>query len=375
MTPEPAPFRSLERAEYVSSERFALEMQVIFGRQWLYLAHRSQLREPGDFVTSSVGGDPVLVTVGAEGQLHAMANVCRHRGSQLTEDPCGRFRGIVCPYHQWSYELDGALRSVPGTVDGAYMSFSEFGLRQYSVCDWNGLVFVNLDPDAEPLGPQLDGLVGVDFAAFDVRRTKVAAIHDLEVKANWKLVAENYNECYHCGANHQDLLRVVDLRQIFEEGAGGLSGAPRLVPGGLNPGLGAKTLSPDGEYVCGKLIYRGDPTAAQAPASIGFGIQPALSYVQFWHDYGIVHTVRPITVDRSRFTTAFFVHEDAEEGADYDTALLTKIWDVTNEEDVELVERNQRGVLSLAYAPGPNSVSREPLLGLFLAAYRDMVSA
>ncbi len=185
MTPEPVPFRSLEREEYVSPERLAREMQVIFRKQWLYLAHRSQLREPGDFVTSSVGCDPVLVTLGADCQLHALANVCRHRGSQLTDDVCGRSTGIVCPYHQWSYELDGTLRNVPGTVDGAYMKFSEFGLRQYSVCDWNGLVFVNLDPAAEPLGPQLDALVGEDFAAFDVRKTKIAAVHDLEVKANW----------------------------------------------------------------------------------------------------------------------------------------------------------------------------------------------
>lgn len=366
-------FHSLTRHEYLSAEVLEREIELIFHRQWTYAAHASQLRSEGDFVTLRIGSQPVIVVRGAGGRLAAMANVCRHRGSLIEErDHGGGMSQIVCPYHQWAYSLDGTLRGVPGPTRG--MALEGLRLKEYAVLEWNGLVLVNLDPDASSLVPLLEDAAGADFAAFDVARAKIIAVHDLEVAANWKLVVENYSECYHCAANHRTLTGVLDLRQVFADGAGDVGPAPRVLPGALEPANGARTISVDGDYVSRRLLLREGLEPDEAPPSAGFGLHPALTWVQFWHDYGIVHTVRPVTVGTAQFTTTFLVHEDAVEGRDYEVAQVTKAWDVTNDEDVRLVERNQLGVRSPAYEPGPNSVEREPILGRWLAAYRDLMS-
>ena len=370
---EAEPFRSLTRDEYLSPEVLERETQLIFQRQWTYAAHVSQLRSAGDFVTLRIGSQPVLVVRGADGALSSMANVCRHRGSLIEEREfgCG-ISQLVCPYHQWAYDLDGTLRGVPGPTRG--MDLEGLRLKEYAVVEWNGLVLINLDRGAPSPAPLLDGLAGDEFAAFDVARAKIIAVHDIEVAANWKLVVENYSECYHSAANHRTLVGVMDLRQIFADGAGDVGPAPRFLPGALEPAGGARTISVDGNYVSRRLLLREGLDPADAPPSAGFGLHPALTWAQFWHDYGVVHTVRPITVETAQFTTTFFVHEDAVEGRDYEVADVTKAWDVTNDEDVRLVERNHLGVRSRAYEPGPNSVEREPILGRWLASYRDIMA-
>jgi choline monooxygenase len=197
---------------YVDPTVLELERERIFGRFWQYAGHTGQVAEPGSFVTTSAGHVPVLVVRGRDGELRAFVNVCRHRGYLLCEG-AGRRETIQCPYHAWTYDLDGSLRAAPRSDREPGFDPGGLGLVPLACDTWGPFVFVNADAEAAPLAEQLGELPqllaggGVDVDALVFSRRAEAD----EYTANWKVCAENFLECYHCSVAHPSFSKAIDV--------------------------------------------------------------------------------------------------------------------------------------------------------------------
>ncbi|MEM0943971.1 MAG: aromatic ring-hydroxylating dioxygenase subunit alpha [Pseudomonadota bacterium] len=383
MTPTPItdrlarrrPGYALERAFYTDPDVFQADMETIFYRDWLFVAASCELPKTGSFVTHQIGDYGVIVVRGGDGQIRAFHNACRHRGSILCKAAKGTAPKLVCPYHQWTYELDGRLLWARDM--GSDFDASQHGLKPVHCRDMQGLVYICLAdtaPDFEAFAAMAQPYLGV----HDLQDAKVAHQSSIIENGNWKLVWENNRECYHCGGNHPGLCRsFADDPTItgIEEGSSPphlqahfdrmeAQGYPsqfrmsedlqyRFARMPLLPG--AKSFTMDLKPATAKILgHVRDETA---------GTLLKYHYPSTWNhflpDHSIVFRVTPLTPTTTEVTTKWLVHRDAVEGVDYDLKRLTEVWVATNDEDRRVVEDNQRGVNSPAYEPGPYSPVHE----------------
>jgi Rieske 2Fe-2S family protein len=240
--------RTLPRRYYVDPEHYRRELEAFWLGSWLYACRAAEL-EPRDFRVIEVGDQSVIVTRTRERRLAAFHNVCRHRGALLCEGRQGRFAGdaIVCPYHGWTYSLDGSLVGARHQLPAADFRRQDFPLHRVAIAEWGGCVFVNLAGDGAPaLDAALAG-VRATLAHWPLAQLAVAERREWTVACNWKVYWENFSECFHCPGVHPELCRLVPIYgrglQAPEEAAG-QDGQPELPPAGL--AAGAVTWSPDG---------------------------------------------------------------------------------------------------------------------------------
>jgi phenylpropionate dioxygenase-like ring-hydroxylating dioxygenase large terminal subunit len=197
---------------YTDPAVFAREKARIFRRSWQYVGLTEQVARPGDFFTATLGDVPVVTLRGEEGQIRAFANVCRHRGSQLVLAECGSRKTLQCHYHAWTYNLDGTLRAAPGAKDEPGFDPGMFSLVPLPVDTWGPFIFVNPDRDAAPLADTLGALPGLVTATgleLSAIRRRVRRTYD--IAANWKVVVDNYLECYHCPVAHPGFCDLIDV--------------------------------------------------------------------------------------------------------------------------------------------------------------------
>jgi len=195
---------------YTDEEVLRRERSLIFARSWQYAGRAAQVAEPGSFLATDAGGVPVLVTRDDGGALRAFLNVCRHRGAVLVEG-CGTRRTIQCHYHAWTYDLDGSLRSAPRSEREQDFDPSEWPLLPASVDTWGPFLFVNPDPSAPPLADQLGELPEILARDIDVDALAFHSRVEFGANANWKVVVENFLECYHCSTAHPGFSAEVDV--------------------------------------------------------------------------------------------------------------------------------------------------------------------
>jgi len=365
-------FTSLPRHYYVSEEIFEAERHKVFSRQWVYAGHVSQVREPGDYYVRAVGPESLIIARDGEGRLRAFFNVCRHRGSRICAgNATGSAKVFVCPYHRWSYGIDGRLRGAPGARDGQDFDYADWGLQEAHCGSYFGSIYVYLADD-EPEETLYDTLSAVTsdmdkLALIEPERTKVAHREVYEVNANWKSLLENNCECYHCPGGHPSLCVAWDPQIGFLRDDGTMHPLQKELYVPLRPGT--KTFSIDGDWVCSRPL--GTPQADRF--SVGWILTPNFSALAYFADHGVAIVVEPISVDRSRLVAEWFVHEDAVEGVDYDVQRLIEVFHVTNLEDVAFVEQNYQGSTSLRYVPGPNNPRRETFLRNALTKYEALM--
>ncbi|MEO0495639.1 MAG: ring-hydroxylating oxygenase subunit alpha, partial [Actinomycetota bacterium] len=208
---DPAASMSLHADAYTSPMWFAHEQQTIFARTWQWIGHVEKLREPGSYVTADVAGMPIAVVRTRDHALKAYYNVCKHRAHELVAGE-GTTRTIVCPYHAWTYDLDGRLTGARRTNDLVDFEPAEICLDEVQVTDFGGFVYVNLDPEAAPLAEQA-GDLGAEIAEWapDVEHLTFAHRLTYEIESNWKNVVDNFLECYHCHVAHKDFVSLVDM--------------------------------------------------------------------------------------------------------------------------------------------------------------------
>jgi phenylpropionate dioxygenase-like ring-hydroxylating dioxygenase large terminal subunit len=369
----PRTFELLEREYYVSEEVFAKEFERIFTQEWFYACHLSQLPAKGSFVKFPFGGEEIVVVRGEGDDVHAHLNVCRHRGFRLCDDPQGKVRGgFTCAYHQWRYNFDGSLASVPQMQDGEYFDFKDYGLRTAHVEVWHDMVFVNLrDGEVEPVRDQLRSYDEV-VARFQPERTKLAHEKRYQLEANWKVAAENSLECYHCPGTHAVLCRVVDVAGLQADLRDWINDPEAEADGGaagMRIKQGMQTLSTDGTLISPKLLGEWGEEHLGDAVSAGATLMPNLFYAVFYIDHWWALTFRPLTPTTCEVVYQWFVREDAEPGVDFDVDRLVEVGDVTQREDNALIERTQRGIESAYFTPGPLSVDLEAALHDFVTNY------
>jgi len=367
---------SLPQPFYNDEQVFALDMQEIFGKEWLIAGMTCEIPAKGNFISLHIGNNPIIVLRGAEGQIHAFHNVCRHRGSRLCVSEKGKVAKLVCPYHQWTYELDGRLLFA-GTEMGADFNLADYSLKPVHVKTAGGYIFISLAEYPPAIDDFLQTLEHY-MEPYDMENTKVAVESRLMEQANWKLVIENNRECYHCNGSHPELLKTLlewddttDPRasQAFKDQVAACTArwdADKIPYAHKSHGLrnrivrmplldGTVSMTMDGKPGCTKLMGRiKDPD---------LGSMRILHLPHSWNhcmgDHLIVFTVWPISAQQSLVVTKWLVHKDAVEGVDYDPARLREVWDATNAQDRRLAEENQRGINSIAYQPGPYSKTYE----------------
>ncbi|SDT11264.1 aromatic ring-hydroxylating oxygenase subunit alpha [Microlunatus soli] len=370
----PAPF-------YTDRAVFDHDLAAIFGEHWLFVGAEPEIAEPGDYVTVQVGTSSVIVLRDDDGDVRALHNVCRHRGTRLLDDRRGSTGNIVCPYHQWTYGTDGSLLHAGQQPAG--FDKSCFTIKQVAVRRIGGLIFIclaeqppaDVDEMAERITPYL--------LPHDLTRTRIAAQDEVIVQANWKLAMENNRECYHCEGSHPELTcvffptygyavedlpprllpaharylgaeaaleRTCDERSIPYAAIEELHGRPtgfRIQREALDGG--GESYTTDGTAASTKLL--GDLDTARL-GRLSLHIQPN-AWFHFLGDHAVVFSLLPLDVDRSVIRTTWLVHSDAVEGVDYDHDRLTDVWRKTNAQDAALCQRAQLGVTDPAYQPGP----------------------
>jgi Rieske 2Fe-2S family protein len=344
-----APFgqsRMLPRAAYVDPAVFEWEQRHFFGGGWMCVGRSDQVAEPGGQRAEAVGDGGVLLVRDEHGVLRAFANTCRHRGHELL--PCGtatQQKVIICPYHSWTYGLDGGLRAAAGFKNQPGFVARLWGLNELPVAEWHGLVFVDGSATAPPLADSLATLDDV-VARYELERLVVAGQHDYETTANWKILTENYHECYHCPVIHPELCRVSPPRSGENYPAGGM-----WVGGWMDLRDGMATMSLDGASH-GAALRGLDAKGLRTVLYVAIFPNVLLS---LHPDYVMVHRLVPLAADRTRIecTWAFAPESLARPG--FDPGYAVEFWDITNRQDWHACESVQRGLSSPHAVPGPLS--------------------
>jgi len=362
------PGHTLPQAFYTSETAFALDMQAIYARQWLQAGLAAEIPKPGDYLTRAFGTTSVLIVRDTDGSIKAHLNTCRHRGARLCAQEHGSARRIVCPYHQWAYDLSGNLLHARSM--GEDFQRADHGLVRLRCETVAGFIFVALADDAPDFAAFRQSLETM-LAPYPLRDAKIAASFTMVEAANWKLVMENARECYHCTARHPELMRVFhdptkeDWLQNppvwmdeFRTNCARI-GIPTDAPAGdwynmmrFPLGEGVQSLTLDGKIACTK------PLVSDCPESIGT-LRWALETNSFNHvlkDYAFTFEIWPVSARQTKVICHWLVHQDAVEGVDYDKDHLSQLWITTNTQDKWLAENNQLGVESMGYRPGPYSV-------------------
>ena len=340
----PAEARTLAGSYYTSQDILARERDRIFAQHWIGVGREEQLPEPGSYFLADIAGESLIVVRDAGGDIRAHYNVCRHRGTRMCEEPSGRFKGsIVCPYHAWTYGLDGQLKTARNMREVPDFKESDYPLRSVAVTVWEGFIFLNLEAQPEPFGRALAPLMG-HFRKWTIGVLREARAIDYELECNWKLIFQNYSECYHCPLVHPQLDRI----SPWDSGRNDLIEGPVL--GGFmqlrHPG-GSMTLS-------GETMRKPLPGLAHDDHNRVYYYTVFPSMLLSLHpDYVMAHYVTPGGVDRTH-VRCVWLFEPAEIGKPgFDPGDAVEFWDMTNRQDWHVCELSQRGVASRAYAPGP----------------------
>jgi len=370
------PDHTLPGRFYSDPAIFQQDMEHIWYRDWLFVGHDCEIPKAGNFFTLQLGAYPVVVVRGRDGVIRAFHNSCRHRGSRVCTTESGSKIRLVCPYHQWTYELDGKLmhaRSMGPDFDPA-----EHSLKSVHCESVGGYIWICVAA-AAPDFSAFAAKVAPYFAPHNLADAKVAFSSTIVEKANWKLVWENNRECYHCAGSHPELCRTFDDDPSVS-GVGSTDSDPvigdhwrRCEAAGLPS---AFHLGEFGQFRAARMPMAGDavsytmsgqPAVARplsdAVTEANIGTLLLFHYPTTWNhvlgDHAVTFRVLPISATETMLTTKWLVHKDAVEGKDYTLDELTRVWMATNDQDRRIVEDNQLGCSSPAYEPGPYSQIQE----------------
>jgi Rieske 2Fe-2S family protein len=342
--------RMLPRAAYVDPAVFAWEQRHFFGGGWTCVGRSAQVPAAGDLRAEPAGAGSVLLARGEDGALRAFANSCRHRGHELL--PCGsvtRQNVIICPYHSWTYSLNGNLRAAAGFKNRPGFQADHWGLVELPATEWHGLVFVDGSGTAGPLADSL-GTLDELVAPYEPERLVVAGQHDYEVAANWKILIENYHECYHCPVIHPELCKVSPPRSGENYSAPGT-----WVGGWMDLREGMDTMSLDGSSQGVALRNLG---AQGLRTVIYVNVFPSV-LISLHPDYVMTHRLTPLAADRTRIECTWAFAPEAVAAPGFDPGYAVDFWDITNQQDWRACESVQRGLSSPHAVPGPLSAEED----------------
>jgi len=355
----PSGVKSLPQKYFVSPEIFAKERDEIFSKEWLLVGHQSQLKKSGDFFLATIAGESLMVVRDQKSEVRGFYNVCRHRGTRLKEDACGHASAIQCPYHAWTYRLDGRLIGAPHMDDVPGFDKADYSLHRVNLGLWEGFIFVNLEKNPEPLEEWFSPLKG-KFSHWNMSILQPAKRIDYDVRANWKLMFENYSECYHCPGVHPQLQKVSpydSAKNDLREGSF-LGGFMKINPG--------KSLTVSGN-ACAAFVGK----IENLQQVFYYSIFPNM-LLSLHPEYVMVHQLWPMSPERTLIVCDWYFHPDAFNRPDFKPDDAIEFWDMTNKQDWHVCELSQQGIASRAYEPGPYS-SRESIPAAWDRYYLSMM--
>ena len=379
---------ALPRHFYTSPVVYDHDIRTVWNRNWIWVGHICQVSEPGDYFLFDYGPESIIIVRDRSGTLHAHINVCRHRGSRVCLEKSGSARNFICPYHAWTFDLEGKLRN--GREMGEGFDPANYGLFPAQLKIFQGLIFICTASDAPPIDAALERLAPLS-APFDLENLTLAHEAHYPVPANWKLAFENYLECYHCAPSHKDYSRSHTLKDPDQVAAF----MPALHDRMRALGLPTEELDETGQSASapGAEVYwrrypllagydTGSQTgAALAPplgdlsgydggaSDLGIGL---LNYFLVYSDHLVGYRFVPRGVQETEIQIAWYVRSDAKANRDYVPEDLTWLWHVTSLDDERIIRHNQQGVNSQHFVPGPLSHMEQSLAG-FYQTYFDVI--
>ncbi len=351
---------------------FEWEVERLFREGWICLGHVSRVSRQGQYLMREIGQDSVVVVCGEDGQARAFLNVCRHRGARIVEDSAGQVkRRLQCPYHAWSYGLDGSLVAAPHMDGIEDFDFSCFGLIPVRLAVVGGLVLVNLSGKAGGPGSHVGDL------ADHLDRYRNADLVsggrvDYMVGANWKGIAENYNECLHCPGVHPELNALSNYMSGEDfSGAGSWCGGSMYLTA-----EGATTMGSEGGHRSNRPRIEGLGPEDEKTI-LYFALFPN-ALVSMHPDYVMLHTLYPRGPGLTEVTCEWFFEKRAVEAAGFDPSGAIDFWDVTNRQDWYVCELAQKGIAARGYTAGRYSAQEgtvhafdSMVAGLYLEALEE----
>ena len=337
--------QTLPQRYLISQELLAKEKERIFSAQWLCVGHQSRIPNAGDYFTQEVVGESLIILRDRAGDLRGFYNVCRHRGTRLCEASSGQGRETIrCPYHGWTYSLDGRLIGAPHMEETAGFDKAHYSLHAVGLELWEGFIFVNLAKEPSPLQTVFAPLRG-KFAHWNLPKLRSARRIEYDVRANWKLIFENYSECYHCPLIHPALSKLTP----YDSAENDLCQGPFL--GGFMRITKGESLTMSGK-TCALPV--GDVRSDDLHRVFYYSIFPNM-LLSMHPDYVMVHQIWPQSPERVSILCDWLFHPDAFAHPDFRPNDAVEFWDMTNRQDWHVCELSQQGIASRAYAPGPYS--------------------
>ena len=364
--------QSLPRQFYTSETVYKMDIQHYWNHSWIWVGHINQIPNVGDFLLFDYGYESVIIARDKNDSVNAFLNVCRHRGSRVCIEKSGNTRVFVCPYHAWTYELNGSLRAAREMEDN--FNTAEYSLKKVNLRIFHGLIFICVadnPPNIDEGLLQLEPLV----EPFEFENLKIVRSANYPVAANWKLALENYMECYHCAPAHLEYSRSHSLK---DPSSANIELKNCMLKKSMDVGLsgeelhinllesnnvemdfyfsryplfqGYKTGSKSGEKLAPLLGRLKDFDGGTSDIQIGI-LNNFLSY----SDHVIGYRFIPRSLQITDIEVIWMVREDAEEGKDYNLEDLTWLWHCTSQDDERIIALNQKGVNSNHYVPGPLS--------------------
>lgn len=363
------------REAFLSDDWFQRDLEAVFLPRWQFVGHADQLPEPGSFVTFVIGDNEIVVCRRNDGGLGAYHNFCRHRGHRLVTDPQGTMRrNLTCPYHGWTFSKD----------DGSCLSATRmpkdfdrcaWALRTVWVEEFHGLVFVCLSEERpEAIGVAAASLLspGEGIGGYDLDGLRLAVSSEFLVEANWKVVKENDDECYHCALNHPELSQTYDpwAGMTVAEGDEGLDDQWTIKEWALIE-LGRQYSS---KKLCAIPMPRKDGDPSFDSEEVQF-FWMAAGHMIFINDYARICSFVPLAPERTLVRQWWLVDREAEEGRDYDRDDLMYLFEVTSQQDKALCEEVQRGLRMPRYTPGPLNLDHQSPAAAFYRWYEQTLGS
>ena len=382
---------------YRSHVTYEAELEHIVFKSWLYAGHISQVAKNGDYFLFDVGEDSIIISRDNKGQIGAMHNICRHRGARVCEEPSGNRKAFICPYHGWAYGNDGHLKSAREMDQLEGFKCEDYALKKVRFVVFQGMIFINCDPNAPDFIAPLEN-ISRQLGAYDLENAKVAERKTYRINANWKLVLENYLECYHCSSSHRQYAKlhtleapsekVKPINQAMWARAEELTGVPGIAEeyyGYYNDATAFGACSYTSRYA----LYEGFKTGSRDGQPVAplmgnmqgydggagdFQMGP-LTFMLNYQDHCVLYRFIPRNLTETDMEVVWYVNGDAVEGVDYEVEKVTWLWHHTSLEDEYIILRNNEGVNSRFFEPGPYHPEYEATLMEFISWYLKALSS
>ena len=341
--------RTLPRASFVSPEVFADEQERIFGRMWNCAGRASALPNAGDYMVRTIAGESIIIVRTRGGELRAYFNVCRHRGTRLCEAASGQLsETIQCPYHAWTYTVDdGQLIGAPHMNEVEDFDKKLYGLHRARIAEWEGFIFINVGDEPQAFDEAFAPMIG-RLARYGLPGLEVGHHVRYEVKANWKLVFQNYSECLHCPMIHPELAVVLP----YQSGANDLTEGPFL--GGYMEIREPHESATMSGRACGRIVSPALLADEHRQRAFYYTLMPNM-LLSLHPDYVNYYVLHPVSADRTIVESEWMFHPETLQDRTSNIQDAIEFWDVTNRQDWHIVEESQIGVSSRRYTPGPYS--------------------